>query len=160
MSNQDFSKNFHSKLSSEFKKIDEFQAEFQHEFIRQLNLLINVQFTNITLTEKLEEHLLLYAKEIFSCAGSVPDKDRNYNEWRLKEEFDSITFALEKTGYLESLSEFAQQTHKKAKEIMVSYFPGLVNLSANGFRLLEKYCLLYNREFVISAMEWIETETD
>jgi hypothetical protein len=36
------------------------------------------------------------------------------------------------------------------KEVLVHFFPTLVELSANGFRLLEKYCLLYNYEFISS----------
>lgn len=152
MNNQDFSKDFHFKLSSEFKRIDEYLAEFQHVFTDKIRQAVYKQSSEIIQKEKINEHILLYANEIFSCAESVFDKDKSYNEWRLEEELKSMTVALDKFGELERHQELAAQTHRVAKEIMVGFFPNLVDLSANGFRLLEKFCLLYNREFLASAI--------
>ncbi len=43
---------------------------------------------------------------------------------------------------------------------MVAFFPDLIDLSANGFRLLEKYCVLYNRDFVVTVASQIEKKAD
>jgi len=44
--------------------------------------------------------------------------------------------------------ELGQQLHQKAKEMMVRFNPELMDLSADGFRLLEKYALMYNLFFL------------
>lgn len=150
MSKQDFNKDFQRTLAKAFKKFDEFRFGFQQHFSSEIFGIIHEQHPNIPETE-LREILLAYSHEVFSCAESVLDKDHNYSNFRMKEELDAITRALERFGDTEPRNELARQTHRKAKEIMVDFFPDLIDLSGNGFRLLEKYCLLYNREFVRST---------
>jgi len=144
MDKQNFNKEFQYTLAKAFKKIDEFRFEFQQHFCSELFGIAQKQHLDIPEAE-LRKMLLVYSHEVFSCAESVLDKDKNYSDFRLEEELHALTVALKNTGFD---NELAQQTHRKAKEIIVDFFPDLIDLSGNGFRLLEKYCLLYNREFV------------
>lgn len=147
MSNKNFNKGFERTLTDAFKKIDEFRIDFQEHFSAEICKLTQKQCANISMSE-LREPLLAYSHEIFSCTEAILDKDEHYSNFRLEEELEAITLALKRFEDEAPMNKFAQQTHRKAKEITVSFFPELVDLSGNGFRLLEKYCLMYNREFV------------
>ena len=158
MEHQNFDKDFHLKLSAEFKRIDKFLEKFQRHFISE-QLIVASTHLDFNLSEKeITEQLKNYANQIFNCADSVTDKDQNYNEIRLALELESITRATDKHPLRFRESELARQTHKKAKELLIKFFPELMELSANGFRLLEKYCLFYNFEF-ISALNENKTAT-
>lgn len=150
MEYQNFNKDFHQKLSAEFERIDKFLEKFQRHFIReQLSVANGYPYTNIA-EKELKVQLKKYANRMFNCADSVTDKDENYNEIRLALELEAMTRAIEKYPARFRESEFAKQTHQKAKKLLIQFFPDLIELSANGFRLLEKYCLLYNYEFISS----------
>ncbi|WP_297087031.1 hypothetical protein [uncultured Draconibacterium sp.] len=148
MEQQDFDKDFHLKLSAEFERIDKFLEKFQQEFVRRQLLVISqqeiVHLPNDTLAEQLQE----YASRMFSCADSIADKDENYSDARLALELEAMTQAIDRYPKHLKHSELGKQTHMQAKELLIQFFPELIKLSANGFRLLEKYCLLYNYEFV------------
>ena len=159
MEHQNFDKDFHLKLSAEFKRIDKFLEKFQRHFIREQSVVASTQ-PHLNLSEKeITEQLKNYANRIFNCADSVADKDQNYNEIRLALELESITHATDKHPFRFRESELGRQAHKKAKELLIKFFPELMELSANGFRLLEKYCLFYNFEF-ISALNENKTATE
>jgi len=53
-----------------------------------------------------------------------------------------------KLSQKEEFDDFGEAVHLKAKELMVSHFEAIYNLSSIGFRLLEKNARLYNWEFV------------
>ncbi len=150
MEKQDFNKEFHLKLNTEFIKIEKLIREFRFEFIYELSRLIKTTNPDLFINDAVQDRLLDYANRIFSCAESVYDKDRNYSEIRLKNELTDMTRAIEKYHASYHNYEIAEQTNRKAKEMMVHFFPELMELSGNGFRLLEKYCLLYNYEFISS----------
>ena len=159
MEQKNFDKDFHLKLNAEFERIDKFLEKFQRHFIRE-QLIVASTHLDLNLSEKEKtEQLKNYANRIFNCADSVADKDQNYNEIRLALELESITRATDKHPLRFRESELARQTHKKAKELLIKFFPELMELSANGFRLLEKYCLFYNFEF-ISALNENKTATE
>lgn len=149
MEHQDFNKDFHLKLSAEFKRIDKFLEKFQRYFIREQLLIAKKH----SITDLLEEKLKQYSIHMFNCADSVADKDENYGEIRLMLELEAMNRATEKYPPRFRESEFARESHQKAKELLIQFFPELIELSANGFRLLEKYCLLYNFEFISSLGE-------
>ncbi len=157
MEKQELNRDFHTKLNDEFLKIDNFLKEFRLEFVFELSTLIKELNPGILIDETLKEGLLQYSNQISAGAESVYDKDMNYNEFRLKNELDDMTRVIEKGSVKFHDSYFAQQTHRKAKAVVVKFFPELAELSANGFRLLEKYCLLYNREFVLSLKSEMKT---
>ena len=152
MEQQDFNKEFHLKLRAEFERIDQLWEQFQRHFIRE-QLLIANEHPGLNLPkDELNKALKQYAAHLFNCADSVADKDENYNEIRLALELESITRATDKYPSRFRESDLARRTHQKAKELLIQFFPELMELSANGFRILEKYCLFYNLEFT-SALE-------
>lgn len=125
--------------------MEAFQNEFKTEI---LDLIIN-SFKQANFSEELEEMVLTYANQIFSTAESVSDKDKNYNEFRLADEVNIMTKVVtELSEQNKENKELADQIHQKAKELMVNYNPFIMDLSANGFRLLEKYTLMYNNFFI------------
>lgn len=148
MEHQDFNKDFHLKLSAEFERIDKFLDKFQKRFIGKQSIIIKTLPNTKAAQSNLEEQLTEYANRIFNCADMVADKDENYNEVRLTLELEAITRATNKYPEHIRNTELSKQTHKKAKELLIKFFPELIELSANGFRVLEKYCLLYNYEFI------------
>ncbi|WP_347839745.1 hypothetical protein [uncultured Draconibacterium sp.] len=148
MEQQDFDKDFHLKLSAEFERIDKFLEKFQRNFICEQLPIAGKYLANPVSEVELTRQLKDYAGNMFSCADALADKDENYSEIRLALELESMTRAVAKYPVLIQNSKLGQQTHLKAKELLIQFFPELIKLSANGFRLLEKYCLLYNYEFV------------
>lgn len=155
MENKDFNKEFHSNLNIEFQKIDKFLKEFRHEFIKALSSEVKLLSTEIRSDETLNEKLLVYANQIFNSAESVIDKDKHYTEVRLKEELDAMSQVTKKGLIPSEHLKLAERTHRKAKAIMVKFYPDLIDLSADGFRLLEKYCSMYNHDFVLSLEDHI-----
>ncbi|WP_372651791.1 hypothetical protein [Draconibacterium sp.] len=159
MEYRDLNKDFHLKLSAEFKRIDQLFEQFHRHFIRE-QLLIANEYSDLNLPkDELNKALKQYAAHLFNCADSVADKDENYNEIRLALELESISRATDKYPLRFRESEFAQRTHQKAKELLIHFFPELMELSANGFRLLEKFSLFYNLDF-ISVLEENKTAID
>jgi len=142
------SSNFHSSLIEEFRKLDDILESFQNKFSDEVFRCIRSQFPNIILNEDLEELVLTYANQIFNTAESVQDKDKNYNEIRLAEEVSVMNKVVGKLSEDKENWELGQQLHQRAKEMMVSFNPRLMDLSADGFRLLEKYSLMYNIFFI------------
>ncbi|WP_340113568.1 hypothetical protein [Maribellus mangrovi] len=153
MENQDFNKEFHSNLNIEFQKIDKFLKEFRHEFTKELSSELELLSAGITSDETLKEKLLVYSNQIFNSAESVIDKDKHYTEVRLIEELETMSRVSRKDLIRPEHLELAERTHRKAKALMVKFYPNLIDLSANGFRLLEKYCSMYNHDFVLSLLD-------
>ena len=142
------SSNFHSNLVEEFRKLDDILESFQNKFSEEVFSCIRSQFPNLVIDEDLEELVLTYANQIFNTAESVSDKDKNYNEIRLAEEVSVMNKVVGKLSEDKENWELGQQLHQRAKEMMVRFNPGLMDLSADGFRLLEKYTLMYNIFFI------------
>ncbi|MDX8341435.1 hypothetical protein SLH46_19710 [Draconibacterium sp. IB214405] len=153
MQSQEFNKDFHLKLNAEFERIDKFLEKFQRHFIREQLFIVNEYPIPHLKKVELKEELKQYANRIFNCADSVSDKDQNYSEIRLGLELEAMTRATEKYPVRFRKANLALKTHQKAKQLLIHFFPELIELSANGFRLLEKYCLLYNFEFFSSLEE-------
>jgi hypothetical protein len=150
MENKDFNKAFNYNLNIEFQKIDKSLKKFRTEFVTELSFEIDKSVTGFSVNEIVYEMLLVYANQTFNTAESVIDKDKSFTALRLQEELEAMNRLIEKDAGKHDKSSLAEQTHFKAKEIMVKFYPNLIDLSANGFRLLEKYCLMYNREFILS----------
>jgi len=142
------SSNFHSSLIEEFRKLDNILESFQNKFSEEVFRTIHAQFPNIVVNEDLEELVLTYANQMFNAAESVQDKDKNYYEIRLAEEVSVMNKVVGKLSEDKENWELGQQLHQRAKEMMVRFNPGLMDLSADGFRLLEKYTLMYNIFFI------------
>ena len=139
---------FQHQLNSEFRRVEEFLHEFESVFAGELQKIIFKTYSNIELNEKIHEAVLAYANEIINVAESVCDKDMNYTELRLKEELDNMARVVENYPPENLDCEFLQKSHQNAKKLIVDFYPYIFDLSANGFRLLEKYCQMYNWKFV------------
>lgn len=142
---------FHSSLVSEFQKMDEMLESFQNQFKRGvLSIVGNTLLANVS-QEEFEELVLTYANQIFNTAESVCDKDKNYSEVKLDDEVGIMNKMVGKMlEENKEKRELADRIHQKAKKLMVNFNPDLMDLSADGFRLLEKYSLMYNIFFISS----------
>ncbi|WP_167607916.1 hypothetical protein [Maribellus sediminis] len=151
------SNSFHSSILAEFKKLDDIMEAFQNEFKTEILDIINNSFKQANFSEELKEMVLTYANQMFNTAESVSDKDKNYNEFRLADEVNIMTKVVtELSEQNKESKELADKIHQKAKELMVNYNPFIMDLSANGFRLLEKYTLMYNNFFIGSFTAHIQ----
>lgn len=140
---------FHSSLVSEFQKMDEILESFRNQFNREVLSIVGNTFLENVSQEEFEELVLTYANQIFNTAESVCDKDKNYSDIKLADEVGIMNKMVGKM--LEENNEnreLADRIHQKAKELMVNFNPDLMDLSADGFRLLEKYSLMYNIFFI------------
>ena len=143
------SNSFRFSLVSEFQKLDTLLESFQYQFKVEVLKIVDKFFPNIIRSEELENLTLTYANQIFNTADSVYDKDLNCHKERLADEVKNMNKVVSNYSKFKTYNqEFAKQIHQKAKETMVNFNPNLMNLSADGFRLLEKYTLMYNVFFM------------
>ncbi len=143
------SENFRGDLISEFRKLDEILESFQNQFSKGVLTSINEMYPDLVCPGELEELVLRYANQIFNTAESVCDKDKNYNEFRLADEVNVMSKVVSRLSEENRENkELANRIHQMAKEMMVKFNPDLMDLSAEGFRLLEKYALMYNLFFM------------
>ncbi|QGY43123.1 hypothetical protein GM418_05455 [Maribellus comscasis] len=143
------SNNFRASLISEFRELDNILETFQSQFKDEVWRSVNEVYPSIVYSEKLGELILTYANQIFSTAESVCDKDKNYNEVRLADEVNIMNKMVDKLSEEnKDNQELAAGIHQKAKKMMVNFYPNVMDLSADGFRLLEKYSLMYNIFFI------------
>lgn len=144
------------KIIKEFKRTDEFYNSFRERFIVATFFVIKRYYKQLKLDEEMDRDIRLYADEMLSCVESVIYKDLTYPEERLEEEVKVMTRIVQKD--LESFHNmaFIEKLHVVAKEQIVTNFPQIMDLSANGFRLLERYSKLYNWEFITNFHKQIE----
>lgn len=143
------SNNFRDSLISEFQKLDHIVETYQNQFKVEVLNVIREFFPHLACQKELEALALTYANQIFNTADSVYDKDLNYNRNRLADEVKNMYRVV--SNYSEGKTDnqdLANRIHQKAKGMMVSFNPDLMDLSADGFRLLEKYSLMYNVFFM------------
>ncbi len=90
----------------------------------------------------------IFATQVFNSTESVIDKDTTYPEYRLVEELDVMRKIVSKIPGFDRNSDFSETIHQKAKALMVEHFEATLDLSANGFRLLELNSKMHTLEFV------------
>ena len=134
-------------IKEELKKTDEFYKLFKYEFAKVLVGLIKDYFPEVHPDSELDQIISVYATEILNSTESVIDKDRIYMDYRLEEELDNMNRLVSKVKEFRNSSEFLDAVHEKVKLQMVKYFEDIFELSATGFRLLERNAKLYNLEF-------------
>lgn len=132
------------KILEGFKQQDELHSSFKNYFIRSIYRNIENLFPGRDFGSELADHILLYAENIISCTESVIDKDLNYPEYRLNEEVNRMKQLIEKLPVF----EHEEALHKEAKKSIVKYFPGVFELSGQGFRLLELNTSFFNQGFL------------
>jgi hypothetical protein len=136
------------EIRHDFKRSEEFYNSFRHQFIISLFLVVKRYHRNLQLDAVMNGDLQLYADEMLSCVESVLYKDFAYPDGRLDEELNSMNRMVSIKSEFDQHMEFANKLHLKAKEMIVRHYPPVFDLSATGFRLLERYTRMYNLEFV------------
>lgn len=134
-------------LIKEFENIDILQRKIKAEFTQSVYAVIIDCYPNFKRFDKLFEALEQYASHIINATGSVIDKDIHYPEYRLKEELDKMQSLVRERKGDERITLFFDEMINESKKIMVKYFPKLINLSGNGFRLLDANALIYGLAF-------------
>lgn len=135
-------------IKEELRKTDEFNQLFKREFSKILGGLITVYFPNFKSDDTLlAGYIENYASEILSSTEAVIDKDHSYMDYRLEEELDNMNRLVSKMMESKPNEAFVDVVHQNVKAQMVRYFGDISELSASGFRLLERNSRMYNLEF-------------
>lgn len=135
---------FRYNLIAEFQRIDELFDKFQLVFSRELSIVVRDEQPQAGSSSKMKEHVSLFAKQIFSIVESVFEKDQQYSDSRLKQELDSMNLVVEKYAVTVLKDRYVKKVHDVVKKVIVLFFPDLLDLSGNGFRLLDKYSKMYS----------------
>lgn len=130
-----------------FKRSEEFYNSFRHQFIISLFLVVKRHYRYLQLNEIINSDLQLYADEMLSCVESVLFKDFTMTDDRLEEELRAMNRMVSIKADFEPHLDFINKLHLKSKEMIVRHYPPIFDLSASGFRLLERYSRMYNLEF-------------
>ena len=147
-----------NKIYSEFKKTDEFYNSFRKQFIAEILKICMVFYLKIEINALFTENLKLYADEILSTTESVIYKDQSYSETRINEELVLMKRIVVKDFEAFHNRNFIEMLHLKTKELIVQHYSNVIDLSGNGFRLLDLYTKMYNWEFVTNFYGLIEIQ--
>ncbi len=139
----------------EFKTIEKHHNKIKHQFSQSVNSIIQQHYQYTLHDEILSELLDQYANHIINATSSVIDKDLSYPEYRLKEELERMYWLTQKRNLLNNQSLLFEKIHQNSKTFMVHHFPGILNLSGNGFRLLEANALFYDSVFEYDLNDYI-----
>jgi hypothetical protein len=139
-------------ILEEINKVDSLYNTFKTDFSDGIFSIVQEYYPEVALTDELTNLLLAYSVAIINSTESVIDKDRNYPFYRLEEELTAMRKIIARFDLSATYDAFTEQVHAKSKELMVKYFAAIFDLSATGFRLLEKNARVYTLEFVLSFM--------
>jgi len=128
-------------LLSGFQKIDNLIDTFTLDFEKAISNVFSSHYPDMEITNDILDEIEEYATTIFHYTHSVIKKDKEYSEFRLQEELDSMNNCIDRLKNENELNAFYEEAHKKAKELLVKYYDEIYNLSANGFIILERYAL-------------------
>lgn len=132
----------------EFKKIDALYDTFKKEFDAEITAIIRQHHPDFKPSERFNELLSQFSVAALSIAHSVLDRDTTYPNFRKTEDLKALQAYYVNTIQAFKNKELAEQIHKKTKELVVMHLPKIVDLSADGFRLLELNLKLFNLEFI------------
>jgi len=133
------------QLMAEFEKTDAFYAIFKKQYIQAVKQIAKAIYPQVCSTENLLQILETHAQEVLNATQSVIDKDQNYPDYRMAEELEWTRVVLKSMPEYTNLElAFCNQVHLKTKELMVNYFEDIMNLSSNGFKLLEINSKVHN----------------
>jgi hypothetical protein len=136
----------------EFKKIDKFYNTFKEEFETEIITIIRQHYPTFEQTEEFDELLSQFAIAALTIMHTVLDKDATYPDFRKTEDLAALHAYYAKAIQSTENRELAVQIHQKTKELAVKYYPKIVDLSGDGFRLMELNLKLFNLEFVATIM--------
>lgn len=140
-----FDNNKSTKL--ELAKDEHFYKMFRKHFVSELYRVILSYYPSTQPSAALNRALNLYANEMLSSVETVILKEKNYTESQFQEEVEVMSRIATSDAFNHMDLSFLNTLHVKAKEICVNHFSEIFDFSGNGFRLLEKYAMMYNREF-------------
>lgn len=133
-------------LFKEFERID----KFYHSFVDALyqDILLSEEFDEVWLDKfvSVKREFEILALEIGRMVSTLIDKDTSYPDYRLKDELDRMNKYFLKLGKKNSLQRTLLLP--VVKNVIVNRFPQIVELSGNGFRLLEINLHLLSAEIV------------
>lgn len=145
-------KNSFYDIFEQFKLIDEFRDEFRIEFVRKLKNLVK-QNWELKLTPEVYEFLDIMASESISFTEAVIEKDRNYPEYRLVEELKRMNALNNKPKFRGLPNELIQVVKFEVNELILKNYPALYELSAFGYRLLDRNVSYFVSNFVYAIHE-------
>lgn len=126
------------QLIHEFKDYDNEHQDFLVDFENSVYSFLVDNPKCIKLGKDFSEDLKVFSLSLVNCAYEVLDKDSRYSTARMKKELEKIDKLT--TNYPSPLKAtvFSEGFTRMVKEKMPNYFPALFNLSADGFRFLER----------------------
>lgn len=126
----------------EFKKYDKLHHRFLSDFENGIYNFIADHPESIHLQESFPEDLKSFSYSLISCAYEVIEKDTTYPDYRMEMELENMERLLQNYPVPQDNAIFSEGFSMMSKAKMPKYFPQLYDLSANGFRLLER-CTSY-----------------
>lgn len=126
----------------EFKKYDKLHHEFLLDFENGIYNFIADHPDSMQLKEGFAEDLKSFSLSLINCAYEVLEKNNTYPDYRLTMELENMDTLLRHYPKPTKNSVFTEEFSKMAKAKLPKYFPDLFELSADGFRLLER-CTAY-----------------
>ncbi len=138
------------RILEEFRRIDEFYDAFKVEFETAVISLMKKNNGDFKRDANFDELLNVHVKTILGTTQTVLDKDLNYPEYRKQEDLQAIQSYYDKAVPLAENLELSDEIYQKTKELIFKYYPNIIDLSGEGFRLLDLNLKLFNLEFVAS----------
>jgi len=127
-----------AQLIHEFKEYDHKHHDFLIDFENSIYSYLADCDGCILLQKSFPEDLKVFSLSLINCAYDVLEKDQSYPSFRMKTELENIDKLNESYQKPKNTCSFSDAFGKIAKEKMIVHFPSLFDLSADGFRLLER----------------------
>ncbi|GAF05656.1 hypothetical protein [Saccharicrinis fermentans] len=145
-----------NELYTEFNRTDEFYAQFRKQFNTVIIDVVLDYYPGFKQKDVLNDMIDQYASEILSATESVLYKDKNYPKYRKLEEIEYMDRFLNKEEVIANPDEFSETTHKIVKAFIVSQYQNIIHLSAQGFRLLERYMKMHLMAFISQFLSFVK----
>lgn len=140
-------------LPYNINKKDEFLESFREVFILEVYTIIMNVNGRCLFNEDMEKSLSVYAIDIVNTVESVVDKDGHYPDYRMEKELDSTTKLMNKVLSVTEEDELLDRLHFCSKQLITWFYPGIINLSNYGFRLLERNTKIYTASFILNLLQ-------
>lgn len=139
---------FRLRFIEEFKKIDATFDTFRQEFEAAITDIIREFHPAFEATDPFNDLLAQFATAALNIAHSVLDRDDTYPDFRKTEDLAALQTYYNKAAHATPDTGLAERIHRKTKELVVKSLPQIINLSADGFRLMELNLKIFNLEFI------------
>lgn len=129
--------NLNSMLQN-LQKTDAIYNTLKNEFAQKIKQTVEYYLGCDVINNELLEEVELFAAGIISLTETIIDKDKNYTEQRLIEDLAAMSKAVKNMKSDQAGIDFREAVLKQSKELMIENFEAIFELSATGYRLLEK----------------------